>query len=182
MNTPNVDDIRTQTIPYNSLQDSSADFQLPRNISLHPTNTDSNINATHIKVNHPQRKHHTHTHNIWANQTNKKDIDTISHSNTHHNKIMKLLNLKSLYKYDSWHKAYIFEHSKTPANCSYILIFLKTLACYTITPDTHQWYWINTHEIMDSHNIAICNDTIVNMVWLPLQNQMKQMPLKHLPD
>ena len=34
-------------------------------------------------------------------------------------------------------------------------------------PGTHQWYRINTHEITDSHNIAIINDTTVNMVWLP---------------
>ena len=38
---------------------------------------------------------------------------------------------------------------------------------YTITPDTHQWYRINTHEITNSHNIAISNDKMVTMVQLP---------------
>ena len=40
------------------------------------------------------------------------------------------------------------------------------LACYTITPDRGQWYRINTNEITDSHNVAICNDASVNMVEL----------------
>ena len=31
----------------------------------------------------------------------------------------------------------------------------------------HQWYCINTNEITDNHNIAICNDTTINMVPLP---------------
>ena len=33
--------------------------------------------------------------------------------------------------------------------------------------DTHYWLRVNTQEIMDSHNIAICNDGLVNMVQLP---------------
>ena len=41
------------------------------------------------------------------------------------------------------------------------------MACYIVNPDTHQWYRINTHEIMESHNIAICNKKTVNMVQLP---------------
>ena len=88
------------------------------------------------------------------------------HIQTLWNKILKSLNLNGLCKYDSLHNAYIFEHSNSPVNCSCILIFLKTSPCYTITPDTHQWYRINTHEITDSHNITICNDTTVNMVQL----------------
>ena len=52
-------------------------------------------------------------------------------------------------------------------SCSHILIFLKPLACYTVNPDTYQWYRINTHEIMDSNDITICNDKTVNMVQLP---------------
>ena len=71
------------------------------------------------------------------------------------------------WKYDSLHKAYMFEHSNILVNCSHILTFLNTLACYTINLDTHQWYRINTHEITDSHNIAICNDKTVHMVQLP---------------
>ena len=94
------------------------------------------------------------------------NIDILSHSNTLCNKILKSLNLNCLCKYDSFGKAYLFEHSNAPVNCSYILIFLKTLACYTITPDTHQWYRINTNEILDRHNVAICNEATVNMVLL----------------
>ena len=54
-----------------------------------------------------------------------------------------------------------------PINCSCILVFLKQSACYTVTPDTHQWYWINTNEITYNHNTAIFNDTTTNMVPLP---------------
>ena len=60
----------------------------------------------------------------------------------------------------------MFEQSAIPVNCSHILIFLKHLACYTINPDTHQWYRINGCEIKESHNVAICNDKTVNMVEL----------------
>ena len=61
---PNVDDIGANTVADKPLKDSTIDFQLLKNVSLHPTNTDSNINATCIKVNHPQRKQHTCTYNI----------------------------------------------------------------------------------------------------------------------
>ena len=62
---------------------------------------------------------------------------------------------------------HIFEYSNQPVNCSYILVFLKQSACYTVTPDTHQWYRINTNEMTDNLNLAICNDTTINMVLLP---------------
>ena len=45
-----------------------------------------------------------------------------------------------------------------------MLTFLKQFACYTITPDTHKWHRINTNESTDNDNIAICNDTTINMV------------------
>ena len=61
----------------------------------------------------------------------------------------------------------MFEHSATLVNCSHILIFLKHLACYTVNQDTHQWFRINSHEIKESHSVAICNDITVNMVQLP---------------
>ena len=41
------------------------------------------------------------------------------------------------------------------------------MTCYTTTPDTHQWYTINTNEITDSHDIVICNNATINMVQLP---------------
>ena len=56
INTPNVDDIRTNTVADKPLKDSTTDFQLPQNASLHSINTDSNINATYSKVNHPPEK------------------------------------------------------------------------------------------------------------------------------
>ena len=52
-------------------------------------------------------------------------------------------------------------------DCSYILVILKQSACYTVNPNTHKWYRVNTNEITDNHKIAICNDTTVNMVPLP---------------
>ena len=95
------------------------------------------------------------------------DIDTISHSNALHNKILKSLILNGLCQYDNLCKAYSFEHLDILVNCSSNSVFLKTLACYTTTSDTHQWYRINTLEITYSHNIVICNDQTVNMVQLP---------------
>ena len=95
------------------------------------------------------------------------DIDTLSHSTTLCNKIIQSLNLNGLCKYDNLHKAYSFEYSNKPVNCSFILVFLKQSACYTITLGTHQWYRINTNEITDKHNIALCNDPTINMVPLP---------------
>ena len=68
---------------------------------------------------------------------------------------------------ENLHKAYVFEDSNKQVNCSYIRVFLKQSACYTVTPDTHQWYRINKNEITDNHNIAICNDTTINLVPLP---------------
>ena len=107
-------------------------------------------------------------------------IDTLLHSNALCNKILQSLNLNGLCTYDSLHKSDIFEQSNSLVNCSYILIFLQNSACYTINLVTHQWYRINTHEIMDSHNITICNDKTVHMVQLP--PEAHQMQLKQLPD
>ena len=36
-----------------------------------------------------------------------------------------------------------------------------------VNPDTHQWYRMNSHKIMESHNILICNDKTMNIVQLP---------------
>ena len=83
------------------------------------------------------------------------DIDRLSHSNTLHHKIMKSLNQKGLCKFDSLQKTYIFEQSTIPVNSSHILIFLKHLAHYTVNPDTHQWYRVNSHKIRESHNTMI---------------------------
>ena len=41
------------------------------------------------------------------------------------------------------------------------------MACYTIYPDTHQWYRINAHKFMENHNIALCNDKPVYLMMLP---------------
>ena len=71
-----------------------------------------------------QRKNPYPTYNIWKKTKQIiMDIDAISHSNTLHNRILKSQNAKN---------TYIFEHSDILFNCSYILIFLKTSACYTI--------------------------------------------------
>ena len=57
--------------------------------------------------------------------------------------------------------------------CSYILVFLKQSTCYTITPDTHQWYRINTSKITITHKTALCNDLTVHMVPLPPAEPLK---------
>ena len=64
-------------------------------------------------------------------------------------------------------KHIFLEDSNKPIKCSCILVFLKQSACYTVNPDIHQWYMINTNKITDNHKIAICNDTTINMVPLP---------------
>ena len=95
------------------------------------------------------------------------DIDALSHSTTLCNKILQALNLNGLCRYDNLCKAYLFKYSNKTVNCSYIPVFLKQSACYAITPDTHQWYRLNTTEITDNHNITLCNDPTINMVPLP---------------
>ena len=95
------------------------------------------------------------------------DINALSHSSTICNQILQALNLNGFCKYDNLHKVYLFENSNKSVNCSYVLAFLKQSAWYAINPDTHQWYGINTNEITDNHNIALCNDSISNMVLLP---------------
>ena len=96
-----------------------------------------------------------------------KNKDVLSHSPPLQNKILQELNLHSLCKYNNTHQAYIYENSKETVNCPYILVFLKQLTCYAITPDTHHWYRINTNEITDNHKIALCNGLTVHMVPLP---------------
>ena len=94
-------------------------------------------------------------------------IDTLSHSPTLCNKILQELNLNGLCKYNNTHQIYLNRNSNIIVNCSYILVFLKQSTCYAITPDTHQWYRINSNEITDNHKIALCNDLTVHMVPLP---------------
>ena len=53
ISTLNITDIWTPAMTGNPRQYSTTAFQLPRNTSLHPTNTDSNKNVAHIKVNQP---------------------------------------------------------------------------------------------------------------------------------
>ena len=122
-------DIWTPAITDSPRQDSTTAFQLPRNTSLCPTSTDPK-NAIHIKVNWPPGENTTPTLTSFE-QTKQiiMDIDTLSHSDALCNKILQSLNLNGLCKYDSLHKAYTFEQSSIPVNCSHIFIFLKTLAC-----------------------------------------------------
>ena len=112
MNTPKIDNIRTKTIADKPLHDSTTAFPLARNVSLHPTNTDSNINATCIKLNQPLPPRENITTAFTMFKQTKQiimDIDTISHANTPHNKLLKSLNINGLCKYDSLHKVYCKE-------------------------------------------------------------------------
>ena len=65
INTPNVDDIRTQTIPDTPLKDSTTDFQLSRNVSLIPSKYRLKYKSNTYQGNPTsQRKYHTHTNNV----------------------------------------------------------------------------------------------------------------------
>ena len=95
------------------------------------------------------------------------NVDALSHSPTLCNKILQELFLNGLCKYNSTYQAYLYKNSKKIVNCSYILVFLKQSICYGITPDTNEWYRINSNEITDNHKIVLCNDLTVHMVPLP---------------
>ena len=149
----------------NGLHDNMPDLQPTQDISPHSIHMQTNAKSTSIKQTHsiidnikPPVTTFKKTKNIIMN------IDALSYSTTLHNKIKQSINLNGLCKYDTLHKAYLFEYSNKPVNCFYILVFLKQSACYTITLDTHQCYRINTNEITDNHNIVLCNDPTLNMV------------------
>ena len=44
---------------------------------------------------------------------------------------------------------------------------MRQSACYLITPDTQQWYRINTNKILGNDKITLCNDSAVHMVPIP---------------
>ena len=149
---------------------------LTSNISNATTNKASNIPMTiHQTYNQPKTWTCTLTITLpltMFEQTKQiiMDRDTLSHSTTLCNKIIQSLNYVFHSKVCASMTIYIrhiFEYSNKPVNCSSILIFLKLCVCYTKTPNTHQWYRINTNEITDNHNTTICNDTTINMVSLP---------------
>ena len=83
------------------------------------------------------------------------DIDALSHSPELCNEILQELNHSGLCQYNKLHKAYIFEKSNCIVNCSHMLIFLRQLTCYVITPHIHQWYKINVNEILENCILAL---------------------------
>ena len=109
------------------------------------------------------------THSVTNFKQTKQvimDIDALSHSPALCNKIFQELNLNGLCLYNNTHQAYLFRNSNKIVNCNYIPYILKQSTCYTITPDTHQWYRIYTYERTGNHKIALCNDSTVHMVSL----------------
>ena len=46
-------------------------------------------------------------------------------------------------------------------------MFLNIVTCFLFTPHTHQWYRINTKEILQNHKLAFCTDKVAHMVPLP---------------
>ena len=46
-------------------------------------------------------------------------------------------------------------------------MFLNMATCYVTTPNTHQWYRINTKDILQDHKLALCVDKVAHMVPLP---------------
>ena len=150
------------------------DLQLIQDVNPHTTHTQTKAKSASIIKTHSHRDNIAPTVTMfkWTKQI-IMDMDTLSHSTTLHNKILQSLNLSGLYKYDNSCQAYLFEYSNNPVNCSYILVFLRQSACYTITPDTSQWYRINTNEITDNYNLAMCNATTIKMVLIPTAEPSK---------
>ena len=147
--------------PYNH----NPNLQPTQDVNQHTTPKTMKTKSTAINKMQPPRNNIISPTTMFDNTKQIiMDIGKLSHSTTIHNIILQLLYPNGLCKYDFSHQAYLFEHSNKPVNCSHILVFLKQSACYTVTPYTHQWYRINTNKITDSHNIAICNDTTINMV------------------
>ena len=93
--------------------------------------------------------------------------DALSHTLELCNKILQELNQNGLCQYKKSHKAYIFEQYEQPVNCSHILMFLNMATCYVVTPHIHQWYRINTKEILQDHDLALCDNEVVHIVSLP---------------
>ena len=91
-------------------------------------------------------------------------IDTLSRTLELSNKILQKLNQNGLCHYKKSCKAYIFEQSKQPINSSHVLMFLNTATHYVITPHTHQWYRINTTEILQDHELVLCDDEVAHMI------------------
>ena len=119
----------------NDLHDNMPDLQPTQDVNPHTIHTQTNARSTQIN------KAHSHRDNIMPpvttfEQTNQIiiDIPVLSHSTTLCNKILQSLNLNDLCKYDNLHNAYLFEYSNKPVNCSYILVFLKQLACLCYNP------------------------------------------------
>ena len=104
---------------------------------------------------------------LLYNNVNVIMLDTLSHSLNLHIKILHELNHNGLCLYNNTQQVYLFKHSNKIVNCPYILEFLKQSTCYTITPDTYQWYRINTNKITSSQIIALCHDPTVHMLPLP---------------
>ena len=131
-------------------------------VNPHTIHTPANTKPTNVCKTHSLRDNITPPFTKFE-QTKQiiMDIDKLSHSTTLCNKMLQSLNLNGWCKYDNSHQTYLYEHSNKPVNYSYILIFLKQSACYTLTPDTCQLYRTSTNKITDNHNIAICNDTTI---------------------
>ena len=126
-----------------------------------PSDIHSQINAQPIQTYRPVSPKSSITHPATNFEQAKQiimDIDALSFSPTLQNKILQELKLHGLCKYNNTQQAYLYENSNEIVNCSYILVFLKQLKCYIITPDTHHWYKINANEITDNHKIALSND------------------------
>ena len=137
-------------------------------LDQNPSDIHTQTHSQLILTDQPHLKHHC---NPVTNFEHAKqiimNIEALPHSPTLHNKILQELNLSGLCKYNSTQQAYLYKNSSNMVNCSYILVLLKQSTCYAITPDTHQWYRINSNKITDNHKIAFCNDLTVHMLPLP---------------
>ena len=54
-----------------------------------------------------------------------------------------------------------------PVDCSHVFMSLNMATGHVITPHTHQWYRINIEEILQDHELALCDGKVAHMVPLP---------------
>ena len=60
-------------------------------------------------------------------------------------------------------------------------MFLNMAACYVVTPHIHQWYRINTKEILQDHELVLCDDEVAYMVPLPPSEPLAMNTYMTLP-
>ena len=163
-------------------QDNTSDLQHTQNANTHTT---PNVIKTKSKTTSNRTPLHcfNKTSSIATFDKTKQivtDTDKLSHSTTICNRVLQVMNPNGLYKYDTSQQAYLFEHSSKPVNCSHILVILKQSAFYTVNPETHQWYRINTNKISNNHTLQSAMTTQLTWPCCHQLNLLSSMLFKQL--